>query len=77
MTIYNELYTNLQNFNLGDHIKKYGPPHWPTKRNPAGVLNEDFWAALEAELNYILFEDREKEFYKYNDRIYERPIDCH
>jgi P4 family phage/plasmid primase-like protien len=72
MTIYNQLYTDLQNFDLGAHIKKYGPPHWTTKRNPVGQLNEDFWAALEAELNHILFENRENEFYKYNSRIYER-----
>jgi P4 family phage/plasmid primase-like protien len=72
MTIYNQLYTDLQGFDLGDHISRYGPPHWPTKSNPVGVLNEAFWAALVAELNYILFENRENEFYKYNSRIYER-----
>ena len=72
MTIYNRLYTDLQCFDLGSHIRKYGPPHYSTERNPVGQLNEDFWAALEAEFNHILFENRENEFYKYNSRIYER-----
>ena len=72
MTIYNQLYTDLQNFDLGTHIRQYGPPHWIIKHNPVGVLNEAFWAAIEANLNYILFENRENEFYKYNSRIYER-----
>jgi putative DNA primase/helicase len=34
--------------------------------------NEDFWAALLAEFNHILFEGRENQFYKYNGRIYDR-----
>jgi P4 family phage/plasmid primase-like protien len=72
MTIYNRLYTDLQCFDLGSHIRKYGPPHYSTERNPVGQLNEDFWAALEAEFNHILFENRENEFYRYNSRIYER-----
>jgi putative DNA primase/helicase len=71
MTIYNQCITDLRSFDLGNHIKRYGPPHYPTKRNPVGQLNEDFWAALEAEFNHILFENRENEFYKYNSRIYE------
>ena len=58
----NQLYTDLQNFDLGAHIEKYGQPHWTTKRNPVGQLNEDFWAALEAELNHILFEKGRKSF---------------
>jgi P4 family phage/plasmid primase-like protien len=72
MTIYNQYCTDLRNFDLGAHIKKYGPPHWTTKQNPVGQLNEDFWAALEADLNHILFENRENEFYKYDSRIYTR-----
>jgi phage/plasmid-associated DNA primase len=46
-------------------IQTYGPPHYPTKRNPIGSLNEDFWAAFIATYNEIIFENRENDFYKY------------
>jgi hypothetical protein len=65
MTIQNQLSTNLSKFDLGRHIQEYGPPHYPTKRNPVGSLNERFWAALLALYNEILFENREGQFYKY------------
>lgn len=65
MTIKNELYTNLENFDLSAHIRDYGPPHYPTKQNPVGSLNERFWASLESIYNEMLFENREGEFYKY------------
>jgi phage/plasmid-associated DNA primase len=43
-----------------------------TKRQDrTGTLNENFWAAFYATLNEIRFENRENEFYKYNDKIYE------
>ena len=66
MTIQNKLLTDLQNFDLGEHIRNYGPPHYPNKRNPVGILNERFWAALLAINNGILFENREGDFYKYS-----------
>jgi hypothetical protein len=69
MTIQNNLSTDLRSFNLDTHIKNYGPPHYPTKRNPVGNLNERFWAALVAVYNEILFENRESEFYKYTPQI--------
>jgi phage/plasmid-associated DNA primase len=65
MTIQNNLYTDLRSFDLAAHIQNYGPPHYPTKTNLVGSLNERFWAALEAAYNEILFENREGEFYKY------------
>jgi len=55
MTIQNNLSTDLRSFDLGAHIKNYGPPHYPTQRNPVGNLNERFWAALVAVYNEILF----------------------
>jgi putative DNA primase/helicase len=74
MTIQNKLYTDLSNLDLEAYIKEYGPPHYPTKRDPAGRLNERFWATLFAVHNEILFENREGEFYKYAPPIgiYER-----
>jgi hypothetical protein len=65
MSIHNRLYTDLQSFDLAQHIQGYGPPHYPTRRNPVGTLNERHWAALLALHNEILFENREGEFYKY------------
>jgi hypothetical protein len=29
-----------------DVRREYGEPHFTTKRNPVGTLNEPFWAAL-------------------------------
>src|SRR5215472_2910467 len=69
MTIQNKLYTDLRNFDLGAHIRKYGPPHYPTERNPVGTLNEWFWATLFAAYNEVLFENREGEFYKYSPPV--------
>jgi phage/plasmid-associated DNA primase len=65
MTIQNNLFTDLRSFDLAAHIRDYGPPHYPTKRNPVGSLNERFWGALAAGYNEILFENRESEFYTY------------
>jgi len=65
MSIQNQFFTDLQNFDLCRHVQDYGPPHYPTKRNPVGILNERFWAALLAVYNEILYENREGEFYKY------------
>jgi hypothetical protein len=65
MTIQNQFFTDTTNLNLAKLIKIYGPPHYPSERNPAGILNEDFWAAFIASHNEIIFENRENEFYKY------------
>jgi P4 family phage/plasmid primase-like protien len=65
MIIQNELFSEIRSLNLNSLIQAYGPPHYPTKRNPVGTLNEDFWAAFIATQNDILFESHEAEFYKY------------
>jgi hypothetical protein len=65
MTIQNQLFTDLAKFDLGTHVQEYGPPHYPTERNPVGHLNERFWAALVATHNEVLFENRENDFYRY------------
>jgi putative DNA primase/helicase len=71
MTIHNHLHTNVLNFDLGQHIQEYGPPHYPTKRDPAGHLNEVFWSAFFATFNEIIYENKEDQFYKYGGRIYD------
>jgi phage/plasmid-associated DNA primase len=65
MTIHNQLFTDTRGLDLKNLIQAFGPPHYPTTRNPVGTLNEDFWAAFIATHNEILFENREGEFYKY------------
>jgi putative DNA primase/helicase len=65
MSIHNQSLTNLKGLDLGAFIKKYGPPHYVTRRNPVGSLNEVFWAALFASFNEIFYENREVEYYKY------------
>jgi P4 family phage/plasmid primase-like protien len=57
-------------------LEHYGPPHFPRSRNPAGVLNEPFWAGLYRNEHNILFEPRENQFYEYTGDIY-RPITSH
>ena len=63
--ILNQFLTDTAKLDLTKMIKTYGPPHYPTRRNPVGTLNEDFWAAFIAIHNEIIFENRENEFYKY------------
>jgi hypothetical protein len=63
--IKNKLSTDASGLDLKTLVEEYGPPHYPTKRNPVGYLNEDFWAAFFATCNDLLFENNEGEFYKY------------
>jgi P4 family phage/plasmid primase-like protien len=56
--------------------EEYGEPHFPTKRNPVGFLNEPFWAALYRFEHDILFEPNENTFYEFGGDIY-RPITTH
>ena len=51
MTIHNQLLSDTMTLDLSALIKKYGSPHFPTKRNPVGTLNEVFWSAFFATLN--------------------------
>jgi phage/plasmid-associated DNA primase len=67
--ILNQFLTDTAKLDLTKMIKTYGPPHYPTQRNPVGTLNEDFWAAFIATYNEIIFENREGEFYKYSPPI--------
>ena len=71
MTIHNQLLSDTMTLDLSALIKKYGAPHFPTKRNPVGTLNEVFWSAFFATLNEILYENREGEFYGYGGKIYD------
>jgi P4 family phage/plasmid primase-like protien len=57
-------------------LQHYGEPHFPTPRNPAGTLNEPFWAGLYRSEHNILFEPRENQFYEYGGDIY-RPLTSH
>ena len=69
--IHNQLVrSDTTSLDLRALIQKYGPPHFTTKSNPVGTLNEVFWSAFFATLNEIIYENREGEFYKFNDRIY-------
>jgi phage/plasmid-associated DNA primase len=71
MTIHNQLLSSITNFDLRHVIGAYGPPLYTTKRKDRlGTLNEKFWAAFYATLNEVLFENRENQFYQYNDKIY-------
>ncbi len=67
--IHNQLLTDLtgQGFDLGAFIKKHGPPHYPTKRNPVGRINQKFWAELFAIYNQVFHEGTEAQYYKYRD----------
>ena len=69
MTIHNQLLSDTMTLDLSALIKKYGAPHFPTKRNPVGTLNEVFWSAFFATLNEILYENREGEFYGYGGNL--------
>ena len=70
MTTYNRDFTDTANLDLAAFVQQYGPPHYPTRRNPVGSLNEVFWAGFMADLNEMLFENRENEFYRYGGNIY-------
>jgi P4 family phage/plasmid primase-like protien len=59
-----------------DIRRQYGGPHFPTPRNPAGNLNEPFWAALYRTEHDILFESNENQFYQFARDIY-RPRSEH
>jgi P4 family phage/plasmid primase-like protien len=59
-----------------DVRKEYGEPHFVTRRNPVGSLNEPFWAALYRCEHDILFEPHENTFYEYVGDIY-RSITNH
>jgi len=56
--------------------QKYGEPHFATKRNPVGSLNEPFWAALYRCEHDILFEPNENTFYEFGGDIY-RSLTTH
>ena len=70
MTTHNRDFTDTANLDLDAFIRQYGPPHYPTQRNPVGSLNEVFWAGFMADFNEMLFENRENEFYRYGGKIY-------
>jgi putative DNA primase/helicase len=70
MTIHNQLLTDTAEIDLKALIQEYGPPHYPTKRNKVGILNEPFWAGFLATLNEFIYENREDQFYRYGGRIY-------
>ena len=55
---------------FNDVCKEYGEPHFTTKRNPVGTLNEPFWAALYRSEHHILFEPQEHTFYEFGGDIY-------
>lgn len=65
MTIHNQLLSDTTNLDLTALIATYGPPHYCTKRNPVGTLNEVFWAHYFAMFNEILYENLEIQFYQY------------
>jgi putative DNA primase/helicase len=68
MSIHNKLLSDATNLDLAALIDTYGPPHYPTKRDPAGRLNEVFWAHYFATLNEILYENLEGDFYQYSEK---------
>jgi hypothetical protein len=70
MTIHNQDLTDTSGLDLNAFIQKHGPPHYPTKRNPVGTLNERFWAAFLATFNEFIYENREDQFYRYGGNIY-------
>ena len=75
MTIHNQLLSDTTNLDLAALIAAYGPPHYPTERNPVGTLNEVFWAHYFATFNEILYENNEIEFYRFIEQsagIYHR-----
>jgi hypothetical protein len=51
-------------------LREYGEPHFPTKKNPVGSLNEPFWAGLYRSEHHILFEPNERSFYEFAGDIY-------
>jgi phage/plasmid-associated DNA primase len=65
MTIHNQLISDTASLDLSALITTYGAPHYHTKRNPVGVLNEVFWAHYFATFNEIVYENLETQFYQY------------
>jgi hypothetical protein len=65
------LSSKLATVDLPKLINEYGPPHFPTQRNPVGTLNENFWAALYATCNEAVFENRENGFWQFETRKYD------
>ena len=47
-------------------VEAHGEPFW-TNKNGQPTLNENFWAALYAEENCLLFEPNESKFFRYDD----------
>jgi phage/plasmid-associated DNA primase len=76
MSIQNQLSSSIAGVDLRSLMIAYGPPNYPTKRNPVGTINENFWAAFFATCNEILYENRESEFYQYDGKIY-NPFSTH
>ena len=72
MAIYNQDLTDTDGLDLRSLIIKYGPPHFPTKRNAVGTLNELFWSAFFATNNEVIYENRESRFYRYGGKIYDQ-----
>ena len=70
MTIHNQQLTDTRGLDLDAFIRRHGPPHYPTQRNPVGTLNERFWAAFLATFNELIYENREDQFYRYGGKIY-------
>lgn len=70
MTIQNQFFSDTTALDLKSLIQSYGPPHYPTKRNPVGILNEKFWAAFYASLNEVLYENRENQCYQFTGKIH-------
>ena len=72
MTIHNQDLTDTGGLDLKSLVIKYGPPHFPTKKNPIGQLNELFWSAFFATNNEVLYENHEGGFYRYGGKIYDQ-----
>src|SRR5215471_8999379 len=72
MTIQNQLLSSIAGFDPRPLVAAYGPPLYTKRKDRTGTLNENFWAAFYATLNEIRFENRENEFYRFNEKIYEQ-----
>jgi P4 family phage/plasmid primase-like protien len=70
MTIHNQLLSSASGFDPRPLVAAYGPPLYTKRKDRIGALNEKFWAAFYASLNEVIFENREKQFYQFNEKIY-------
>ena len=70
MTIHNQLLSQVCGFDPRSLVAAYGPPLYTKRKDRIGALNEKFWAAFYASLNEVIFENRENQFYQFNQKIY-------